>query len=77
MKGYRTLVLVALTELFSLWQATAPADVIPMRWVPFATGAIGIGFGVLRFLTTTPVGKAQLYDEIVQLPQPTIGGGPS
>ena len=56
MHGYRTLILVALTELFSLWEGTAPAGVIPLEWIPFATGAFGIAFGVLRFMTTGPVG---------------------
>lgn len=57
MKGYKTLIWNAGNALIFAMDMADTQYEIPAEWMPYWIGAYILGNIVLRFFTTTPVGK--------------------
>ena len=59
LKGYKTIILAALTAAFGAAQVALPAlqNVLDAKSIGFATMFIGVIFAVLRAVTDTPLGS--------------------
>ena len=58
MKGFRTLTANALFAIIPIMQLTEFKDVLPEDWLPWYALAMALANMQLRYLTTTPVGRA-------------------
>lgn len=56
MKGYRTILVNALTLIAAIGAALADAN-LPVDWTPWLVAGVAVVNVILRFITTTPVGE--------------------
>lgn len=58
LKGYKTVIMAALTAAFGAAQVALPAlqSAVTPEFIGYATMFIGVAFAVLRAITDTPLG---------------------
>lgn len=56
-KGYRTIILAIFLTILGVLEAADLTPFLPTEWKPYAPIFLPMIFGVLRLITTTPVGQ--------------------
>lgn len=58
MKGFRTVTINLLAGALPILEMTEVTDVMPAEWLPWFALGLALANILLRYVTTTPIGRA-------------------